>query len=147
MKKISLLAGVSLIALGALTVLFNLALIPSPASLARWAPWRLWPVFVVGLGILILAIPLVKRKRRGLGILLIIGAPVLLTGAILLVTNTLGSPRAWRWLWPLEVMSFAAGLLLAAVRMRAPGLLVPGIVILANGAVCQFCAVTGWWRA
>jgi hypothetical protein len=53
---------------------------------------------------------------------------------------------AWEWLWPLEVLAMAAGFLFAAIYMRAIWLLLPAIVIGANGLVFQFCALTGRWE-
>ncbi len=39
----------------------------------------------------------------------------------------------------------AAGFLAAALYMRVAGLIVPGIIVGANGLLFQFCVVTGLW--
>ncbi len=80
------------------------------------------------------------------GGLFIPGVPVLFTGGILFLTNFLGWWNLWEWLWPLEVLGVALGFLLAAVYLRVIWLLIPAIIIGANGLVFQFCAVTGLWE-
>jgi hypothetical protein len=144
-KRISLLAGVSLLILGALALASNLFLPLLGLDLWR-LPWRFWPLLVVALGLLCVVSPFLARGRRGLGGLFILGMPILVTGAILLFTSVFGVWSAWRWLWPLEVLAAALGLLFAAVYARALWLLIPAIIIGANGLLFQFCAVTGWWN-
>ena len=39
----------------------------------------------------------------------------------------------------------ALGFLFAAIKMRVIWLLIPTIIIGANGLLLQFCALTGWW--
>jgi hypothetical protein len=85
------------------------------------------------------------RERRGLGGLFIPGLPILTTGGILLFASVLNWWDAWSWLWPLEVLSVAAGFVLAALHMRVIWLLIPAIIIGANGLLFQFCAITGLW--
>jgi hypothetical protein len=89
---------------------------------------------------------LTTRNRRGLGGLFIPGIPILTTGAILMFTSVFNAWGAWEWLWPLEVLSLAAGFMLAALYMRNIWLLIPAIIIGANGLLFQFCAATGWWE-
>jgi len=144
-KRFSLLAGIVLLTVGALILMSNLAVSLFGSGIWRWAPWRLWPLVVVGFGVLLMALPLVVGRRRGLGALFILGVPVLTSGGLLLFSSVFDAWAAWRWLWPLEVLSTALGCLLAAVYARSLWLLVPAIVIGANGLLFQFCAVTGWW--
>jgi hypothetical protein len=53
---------------------------------------------------------------------------------------------AWSWLWPLEVLSVALAFMLAALHMRVIWLMIPAIIIGANGLLFQFCAITGLWQ-
>jgi hypothetical protein len=77
--------------------------------------------------------------------LFIPGVPVLTNGMILLFTSVTGWWGAWEWLWPLEVTGVALGFLFAAIKMRVVWLLIPAIIVGANGLLLQFCAITGWW--
>ena len=51
----------------------------------------MWPVLVVGLGLLFVAPPLLTRGKRGLGALFIPGFPILATGAILFLAYAVAS--------------------------------------------------------
>jgi len=143
-KRVSLLAGVALLLVGGLALAANLAVQFLGLDLL-YLPWRFWPLVVIALGLFVVVVPFLARKRRGLGALFIPGMPILVTGAILLFASVFNVWSAWAWLWPLEVLSVALGLLFAAITTRAHGLLIPAIIIGANGALFQFCAVTGWW--
>jgi len=145
-KRFSLLAGIALLALGAVAFASNVAVSLFGLGIWRWAPWRLWPLVVVAIGLLLVVSPLLARERRGLGALFIPGMPLLVTGGLLLFASVFGAWRVWSWLWPLEVLSVALGLFLAAMVTRAFWLVIPAIIIGANGLLFQFCAVTGWWR-
>ena len=90
---------------------------------------------------------LLHPERPKLSALLILGLPTLTTGGILLIASVARWWQVWRILWPLEVISVALGFLLAALRSKRSWLLIPAILIGANGFVLQFCAATGWWRA
>jgi hypothetical protein len=72
--------------------------------------------------------------------------PVLITGGMLLFSSVFRFWRAWAWMWPLEVLAVALGFLFAAVSMRVIWLLIPAIIIGANGLLLQFCALTGLWE-
>jgi hypothetical protein len=117
------------------------------ASVWMWGAWRLWPLLVVAGGLLFVVSPLLARGRRGLGGLFIPGVPILTTGAILLYASVLDAWHAWEWLWPLEILAIAMGFLLASIYMRSIWLLFPAIVVGANGALLQFCALTGLWES
>jgi hypothetical protein len=139
-KRFSLLAGVALLLVGVLALASNVA-----ASLFGLDTWHLWPLAVLSLGLLLVASPLLARGRRSLGALFIPGVPILTAGGALLFTSIFGVWGAWSRLWPLEVLALALGFLFAAVYTRARWLLIPTIVIGANGLLFQFCALTGWW--
>jgi hypothetical protein len=146
-RRLSLLVGITLILIGGLSLAFTLVMPRLGMSAWAWGAWQLWPLVVVAVGLLFVVSPLLVRGRRGLGGLFIPGVPILTTGGILLYASVLDAWHAWEWLWPLEVLAVAAGFLLAAVYMRAIWLLFPAIVVGANGALLQFCAVTGLWES
>jgi hypothetical protein len=146
-KQFSALAGIALILLGASALVFNLAMPILGLNMWRLLIWRFWPLTVVGLGLALMLLPLLATGRRGLGALFIPGMPVLTTGGILLFTSVFHVWSAWGWLWPLEVLSVAMGFLFAAIWMRSIWLLIPAIIVGANGMVFQFCTLTGLWRA
>ncbi|MBL7199819.1 MAG: hypothetical protein ISS56_06690 [Anaerolineae bacterium] len=147
-KRASILVGTALILWGAFSMAVTFVLPMFGVSVwGVFAIWRWWPLLVVCAGLCFVLPPFLYRDRRGLGGLLIPGMPVLTTGGILLFASVLDWWGAWRWLWPLEVLSLATGFVLAAVHMRAIWLLIPAAVLGLNGAVLQFCAVTGLWNA
>ena len=146
-RQFSILAGVTLILLGVISLAFTLVTPMLGMGVWRWAAWRLWPLVVVAAGLLFVISPLLVRGRRGLGGLFIPGVPVLATGAILLYASVFDAWHAWEWLWPLEVLAVAMGFLLASIYMRSIWLLLPAILVGANGVVFQFCALTGLWES
>ncbi len=146
-KQFSAMAGIVLILLGASALVLNLAMPVLGLTMWRSLIWRFWPLTVMGLGLLLALLPLLATGRRGMGALFIPGMPVLTTGGILLFTSVFHVWGFWEWLWPLEVSSLALGFLFAAIWMRSIWLLIPAIVVGANGVVFQFCALTGLWRA
>jgi hypothetical protein len=146
-KQFSLIAGLILILVGILALMFTLAMPMLGLRTWRWGVWRLWPLAVVGASALFVLPPLFVRGQRALGALFVPGMPILTTGAILLLASVFDLWGAWEWLWPLEVLALAQGLLFAAVYMRVIWLVIPAIIIGANGLVLQFCALTGLWEA
>ncbi len=109
--------------------------------------WQLWPLVVITAGLLVTAPAVFVRNRRGLGALYVLGLPIVTTGVLLLFASVFRWRNVWSILWPLEVLSVAVGCLLAAIKAKAHWLLVPAIIIGANGLILQFCAITGWWHA
>jgi hypothetical protein len=77
---------------------------------------------------------------------LLLGMPIIISGTILLFTSLFGLWHAWTWLWPLEVVSLGLGFLIAAAYTKVIWLLIPAIIIGANGLLFQVCAITGWWE-
>jgi hypothetical protein len=145
-RQTFLLLGLALILAGIVQFVFTAIL--SGLELAVWH-WILsfWPLIVIGLGGLIVSVPLLVSGERGLTALFIPGLPILTTGALLLVASVLGIWEIWEWLWPLEVLALALGFLLAAILGRFFWLVMPAIFIGLNGLVFQFCAITDWWEA
>jgi hypothetical protein len=158
-KRLSALVGVILVLIGALALAFSLG-VPVLGAW-RWSMGRLWPLAIVGIGLLFVLPPFVlgllrldpnrmrktQRSHRGWGALFVPGMPILTTGAILLVANTFNWWRVWEWLWPQEVLALALGFLFTAIYMRLIWLLIPAIIVGLNGVVFQFCALTGLWEA
>jgi hypothetical protein len=145
-KQTPILAGIGLIILGLLALIFTIVMPALGLTLWFWVPWRMWPLLVVGLGLLFLLPPIVVRGRPGLGGLFIPGLPVLTTGAILLLASVTNWWHIWKWLWPQEVLALALGFLFAAIYIRRIWLVVPAIIIGLNGLLLQFCAFTGLWE-
>lgn len=144
-KKGSLFVGVFLVLLGLLSLAGNLVI-----SLNRQLPvsvFQLWPVIVIGAGLLFVMPPLFFYQTRGLGGLFIPGFPVLVTGGILFAASVTNRWGLWGYAWPLEIIALAVGFLCAALFMRVIWLLIPAFLIGFIGAALQFCALTGLWAA
>jgi hypothetical protein len=144
-KRSSILAGMALVLMGGLALIFTVVGSLLGLNLAGLL-WRLWPAIVVGVGLLFVVPPFLVRGNPGLGGLFIPGFPVLTTGALLLLASVLDGWAIWRWLWPMEILSLAMGFLFAAIYMRVIWLIIPAIIIGLNGMTFQFCAITGLWR-
>lgn len=146
-KKFSTLIGALLILFGVLLLTSNLLVSIFGFHIPWFRFWRLWPVIVLAIGSLFVAVPLLFREKRGLGALYIPGIPILTTGGILFFASTLDMWGAWEYLWPLEVLGLAVGFLLAAFSTGIVWFGIPAIIIGINGLILQFCAITGWWSA
>ena len=108
--------------------------------------WRLWPVIVLLLGLLLVAAPLLAHNKRGLGALFIPGMLVLTIGGMLLFGSLFDAWGVWATFWPMILISLATGFLFAAAYTRISGMLIPAIILGLNGLVFQFCALTGLWE-
>ena len=144
MDKKMVLAGAALIALGFGSLLFAGVLAALGIRLVEFA-LRFWPLLVMAVGLAFVAPPLRAKGQPGLGGLFIPGVPILVTGSILLLASVFDAWSIWAWLWPMELLALAVGFMAAAVYMREVGLVIPATIIGANGALFQFCAVTGLW--
>ncbi len=90
-RRIELLAGVGLVVFGGLFAI---------AELGGDRGWSLvWPLFVVVPGLLFFA-AMVSFGRQA-GFLAIPGAIIVVSGLLLLLTNTFGNWQAWSYLWAL----------------------------------------------
>jgi hypothetical protein len=135
----SLIAGIVLIALGALALFFSLS------GVNLWyASWRWWPTVVIGCGAVLALLPIFIRKRW-MGLIYIIAAPVIATGIMLLISMTSGQWFLWARWWPIEVLSLALGFAIAAVYAREAWLAVPAIVLGVNGGIFLFNMLAGQW--
>lgn len=141
-KNLTIIMGIGLIIIGALALVTNLIMPAIGLHFRWWQFWRIWPMVVIAVGLLMSIIPFFKK---GIDILFIPGLPILITGSILMFASIFDAWWVWAYLWPLEVLSVALGFALAAIFARLPGLGVPAILIGLNGIILQFCAVTGWW--
>jgi hypothetical protein len=134
-----LIAGVTLVALGAISLLGNIFF--------STQAWRIWPIVVVLAGLGLTAPGFFGMSRRGLGAFFIPGIPVLTTGGILLYASLTRHWGIWAEAWPLEVLAVALGFALSAIFMRVAALAIPAFIIGLNGLLLGFCAVTGLWQA
>jgi hypothetical protein len=138
-RSLSLIFGLALVAIGAISLLGNTILVTQA--------WRLWPLTVVIAGIALCIPGFLGLKQRGLGSFFIPGIPVLTTGGILLFASLFSRWSVWELAWPLEVMGLALGFALAAIFMRVAGLAIPAMIIGVNGLMLAFCNLTGLWEA
>lgn len=135
----SLIFGTALIGIGILSMFANLFL--------QTESWRLWPVIVVTVGMLLTLPGFFGLAQRGFGAFFIPGIPVLVTGGILLFASIAHNWGVWALAWPLEVLGVALGFGLAAIFMRVPALAIPSMLVGVNGVVLAFCNLTGLWQA
>ena len=145
-KRMSGFIGLGLILVGVMALASTVLMPMLGMRLLHNGLLRLWPLTVSGVGWCFILPPLLVRNRRGLGGLFIPGIPILTTGAILTLASFFNWWSAWEWLWPLEVLSVAAGFIAAAIHMRVIWLCIPAFIIGANGLLFQFCAITGLWN-
>ena len=145
-KTISIIFGLGLVCLGLLVLASNLVIPVLGFNLFWWDAWRLWPVVLLGAGLLLSAIPFLAPRYRGLGVMFIPAFVILTTGSILFFASLLNLWGIWSLLWPLEVLSLAAGFMFAALYARSIWLSLPAILIGANGLVLAFCNLTGLWH-
>ena len=136
-RSLSLIFGIALVAIGAISLLGN--------TLLALQAWRLWPVTVIIAGIALTIPGFFGLKRRGFGSFFIPGIPVLTTGGILLFASLFDRWNVWELAWPLEVLGLAVGFALAAIFMRVAGLAIPAMIIGVNGLMLAFCNLTGLW--
>ena len=138
-RSLSLIFGIALVAIGAISLLGN--------TLLAMQAWRLWPVTVIVAGIALTIPGFLGLKKRGFGSFFIPGIPVLTTGGILLLASLLDRWNVWEFAWPLEVLGLAVGFALAAIFMRMAGLAIPAMIIGVNGLMLAFCNLTGLWAS
>jgi len=144
MDKKLVVVGLALIALGVMSLLFAGVLSFLGLGLLGFVV-RFWPLFVVALGLAFVVPPFRAKGQRGLGGLFIPGAPILVTGGILLLASITGAWSIWSWLWPMEVLAVAVAFGAAGLYMGVIELMIPAIIVGANGVLFQFCAITGLW--
>lgn len=138
-RSLSLIFGIALVAIGALSLLGNTLLV--------LRAWRLWPLAIVIAGIALTAPGFLGMKSRGFGSFFIPGIPLMTTGGILLFASLFERWDVWGLAWPLEVIALALGFGLAALFMRVAGLAIPAMIVGINGMILAFCNLTGLWGA
>lgn len=146
-RLFSTLAGLTLIALGALTLLSNVALAIFDINLTRYIASLVWAPFLIATGFLCIAAPLANPQRRSLGGLFIPGLPILAAGGITLLAALMPWWPIWARLWPVVLLALAAGFICLALHLRIIWIVIPAIFIGLNGLALQFCAFTGLWSA
>jgi hypothetical protein len=135
----SLIAGSVLIALGAIALFFTLS------GVNLWTvSWRWWPTIIIGFGMVLALLPIFIRKRW-MGLVYIVAAPIIATGVMLLISMTSGQWFLWARWWPIEVLSIALGFAVAALYAREAWLAVPAIFFGVNGGVFLFNMLVGQW--
>jgi hypothetical protein len=135
----SLIAGSILIGLGVLALFITLS------GIDLWtASWRWWPTVIITFGALIAVLPIFIRKRW-MGLLYIVAAPIVVSGIMLLISMTSGQWFWWARWWPIGVLSVALGFVLAAIYAREVWLMVPAIFIGVNGGLFLFNMWYGQW--
>jgi hypothetical protein len=128
-----------LIALGALALFLSLS------GINLWTvSWRWWPIVIIGFGALLALLPLFIRKRW-MGLIFIVAAPIIATGVMLLISMTSGQWFLWARWWPIEVLSLALGFAIAALYARETWLAVPAIFLGVNGGIFLFNMLVGQW--
>jgi len=138
-RSLSLIFGLALVAIGAVSLLGN--------TLLAMQAWRLWPLTVIIAGMALTVPGFFGLKKRGFGSFFIPGIPLLTTGGILLFSSLFSRWNVWALAWPLEVLGLAVGFALAAIFMRVAELAIPAMIIGLNGLVLAFCNLTGLWEA
>ncbi len=142
MQKLSTtLIGVTMVLFGLLGLAIN-ALLP---ALGWLAPWRFWPLFILGAGTVLFALAMFSIRHPGLGALFIPAVPLNMVGAILLFASVFNQWHVWEFAWSFVVLSVAVGFLLAMVFTRVIWFGIPTIIIGANALVLAFCSLTGLW--
>ena len=142
-KRSSALVGLLLILLGLQTLFYRAFL---PVFGLETGNGRLWPLFIANVGVLLIIIPFLARQTRGLGALFIPGVPIVTISGILLMTSITDWWSMWQYAWPLIIIAFALGFVLAAIWTRIVWFLIPAMIFGVNGVVFLFCAVTNLWE-
>lgn len=146
-KLFSLLMGLGLIVVGVLFLAGNLVMPLLGFNLVWFEVWRLWPLFIIAVGIGLAALAMGFVRKPAMGAIFIPALPVLTTGAINLYVSLTDRWQVWATAWPLIVLAVAVGLLLAALTTRIVWLGIPAILVGLNALVLAFCAWTGLWSA
>ncbi len=135
----TLIAGATLIGLGVLALFITLS------GIDLWTvSWRWWPTVIIAFGALLALLPIFIRKRW-MGLLYIIAAPIVATGIMLLISMTSGQWFLWLRGWPIGVLSVALGFTLAALYAREVWLMIPAIFLGVNGGLFLFNMFYGQW--
>ena len=142
-KRLANTVGIILVIAGAMALVYN----PMLPIIRIQGGLYIASAAVSTVGLTLGLLPFIARGQRGLGVLFILAAPILATGAILFATAVFGRWASWEGLWPLEVLAVALGCALAGVYCRSVWFGVPAILIGVNGLVLGFCNVTGEWEA
>jgi hypothetical protein len=142
-RRSSTVLGLLLIFLGAQAFVYRAVL---PIFGLETGNGRLWPLLIANIGLLLIVGPFLARQQRGLGGMFIVGIPIAVTSSLLLLTSITNWWGIWENLWPLIIIAFALGFMVAAAWMRQVWLLVPAMIMGVNGLVFLFCAITDLWE-
>ncbi len=145
-RRFNILLGSTLILVGLFAFFVALG---GPLLRLPLAPgtWRLWPLLIIVPGVVFVIAPVLDGERRWLGSLCIPGAPLLISGGLLLYASLTADWTIWAGGWPALVWGLGLGFLCAAFTMRVIWLLIPALILIANGIAFQYCALTGNWQS
>ncbi len=138
-KLFNLIAGITLLTIGAIALAGNMFLTTQA--------WKLWPLVIVLAGVGLTFPGFLGFVHRGFGAFFIPGIPVLTVGSILFFASLTNYWEIWSVAWTLVILGLALGFVMAALFMRVPGLAIPAFIIGVNGMMLAFCAVTGLWQS
>lgn len=93
-----------------------------------------------------LVAPLLFNSNKGLRGMFIPAVPLVVISSLLMVASLFNWWSLWAVFWPAILIGLGIGFVLAAIGMRTIELMIPAVIIGANGALFQFCALTGWWE-
>lgn len=145
-RNFSLLLGGGLILIGFFVLAANTLTSMLGISVSLWEIWRIWPIILIAIGLMLVAPPILSPRNRGLGYLFIPGAPILTVGGMLMFGSLFNAWGIWAVWWPLILLSFGFGFFLAALLGRNVYLVIPVLFFFMNGLVLQFCALTNLWE-
>lgn len=145
-RALNVVLGLVLILLGAAALAATTVLPALGISMSWFQPWRIWPIFILGLGSVLLLMALYSLRRPGWGALFIPALPVIMVGVLLLFSSVFNQWHIWNFGWSFIILALAAGFLLAAIFTRNIWLGIPTILIGANALVLTFCSLTGLWH-
>lgn len=143
-SKISLLLGVTLIALALFAVVGQIIVTTNNSSSLHMRLYT-WPLAVIAIGFLFLLTPFIFRQPKGLGGLLIPGALILVTGCLLFISSTTSNWALWTKFWPLEILGIALGFVLSAIFLRVIWLMIPASILGLTGIAFLICTLTNAW--
>src|SRR5512141_2690432 len=110
--------GIGLVLLGGIVLAGELLASVFGFGVHWWEVWRLWPLIIIGAGVLLTGMGALGVRNRGMGVMFVPATPLLTVGGMLMVNCVTGWWHLWALAWPLVVLAVALGFLLAAFFTR-----------------------------
>lgn len=107
---------------------------------------RSWPLLIVGVGSAFILTAVRNKHNPKFGALYIPGLPIFTMGSLLLFTSLYNEWSMWASLWPLLILALGTAFVLAGKQLKNIWFSIPASILLINGLLFLFCAVTGWWE-